>query len=361
MINKSFWSNKKVLVTGCTGFKGSWLVTWLIEMGADVYGYSLNPNTNPSMFELLDLKHKITYQEGDVRDYDKFHNFLNSVNPEIVFHLAAQALVRYSYDNPIETYQINVLGVVNVLESIRQNKNVKAVVNVTTDKCYENKEWHWGYRENEPMGGYDPYSNSKGCSELVTSCYQNSYFNPKNYGVNHNTLLASARAGNVIGGGDWAEDRLIPDMVKSFLLKKKVMIRNPLSIRPWQHVLEPLSGYLCLAQRLYEGNIKFAEAWNFGSSDGDTKNVAYIVQALCNSWGNDASWELDKEAHPHEASSLKLDCSKANNILQWSPSFCLEQALDKIVVWYKSYNTGENMYKLTVSQIEEYIKINKVK
>ena len=360
MIDKNFWANKKVLVTGCTGFKGSWLVTWLIEMGAEVSGYSLAPPTNPSMFEILNLSDKITYQEGDIRNYDNFFTFLNKVNPEIVFHLAAQPLVRYSYDNPIETYQTNVLGVVNILEAIRHNKNVKAVVNVTTDKCYENKEWLWGYRENEPMGGFDPYSNSKGCSELVTSCYQNSYFNPKDYKIKHTTLLASARAGNVIGGGDWALDRLIPDIIKSFLSNKVVMIRNPLSIRPWQHVLEPLSGYHCLAQRLFNGEKSLAEAWDFGPNDIDARNVGYIVKTLCDSWGDGVRFEIDKEVHPHEARYLKLDCAKANNVLEWYPRFSLDKALNKIIDWYKSYNAGDDMYKVTVSQIYEYININEV-
>ena len=349
-----FWQSKRVLVTGCTGFKGSWLCVWLHELGADVHGYALNPPTTPSMFNVLGLDKRINYHEGDIRNYTQFKDFLNQVNPEIVFHLAAQPLVRYSYDNPIETYHTNVLGVVNVLEAIRHNQKVRAVVNVTTDKCYENKEWQWGYRENEPMGGYDPYSNSKGCSELVTSCYQNSYFNTNSYRLKHNTLLASARAGNVIGGGDWAGDRLIPDMIKAFAEGRKVIIRNPLSIRPWQHVLEPLSGYLHLAEQLYNGNV--AEAWNFGPNDSDARNVGYIVDKLCTLWGDDSGWELDTAANPHEAQFLKLDCSKAHNILHWFPRWNLDTALDKIVAWYKAYLTQADMYQLTVAQINDYTK-----
>ncbi|MCE3268964.1 MAG: CDP-glucose 4,6-dehydratase [Burkholderiales bacterium] len=352
-IDKNFWKNKKVLVTGCTGFKGSWLVTWLLEMGANIYGYSLTAPTNPSMFELLGLKNKINYKIGNVCDYTLFSEFLNQANPEIVFHLAAQPLVRYSYINPIETYSTNVLGLVHVLEAIRQNKQVKAVVNVTSDKCYENKEWHWGYRENEAMGGYDPYSNSKGCAELVTSCYRNSYFNVQEYGKSHNILLASGRAGNVIGGGDWAADRLIVDIMHSFLNNSLVKIRNPLAIRPWQHVLEPLSAYLLLAQKLYNGDTIAADGWNIGPHDTDIKNVEYIVNRLCDLWG--AKWEEDATDHPHEANFLKLDCSRARELLGWTPRWNLDTTLNKIIQWYKSYISKEGMYKVTIEQINNYI------
>ncbi len=355
MIDKNFWLGKKVLVTGCTGFKGSWLVTWLLEMGADVYGYSLTPPTNPSMFKLLNLADKISYQVGDVRDYSQFSLFLNQTNPEIVFHLAAQPLVRYSYSNPIETYSTNVMGLVHVLEAIRHNKHIKVVVNVTSDKCYENREWHWGYRENEPMGGYDPYSNSKGCAELVTSCYRKSYFNLQEYGKSHQVLLASGRAGNVIGGGDWATDRLIADMVLAFLNNSVVKIRNPLAIRPWQHVLEPISAYLLLAQKLYSGDTMAADGWNFGPNDSDVQNVEYIVQKISGLWGNNAKWEIDTANHPHEANYLKLDCSRAREILGWSPSWSLDTTLNKITSWYKAYVSQEDMYSITVTQINEYV------
>jgi len=353
MLDKDFWSGKKVLVTGCTGFKGSWLVTWLLEMGVNVYGYSLTPPTNPSMFDLLQLNNKITYQVGDMCNYAEFSKFLNQINPEIVFHLAAQPLVRYSYSNPIETYSTNVMGVVHVLEAIRQNKQVKAVVNVTSDKCYENKEWHWGYRENEAMGGYDPYSNSKGCAELVTSCYRNSYFNVQDYGKSHHTLLASGRAGNVIGGGDWATDRLIADIMHSFLNSSPVKIRNPLAIRPWQHVLEPISAYLLLAKKLYNGDTAAAQGWNIGPNDTDIQNVEYIVEQLSSSWG--AKWEVDKAHHPHEANYLKLDCSRIREVLSWYPRWGLDTTLNKIVEWYRSYLSKEDMYDVTVRQINNYI------
>ncbi len=355
MIDKSFWAGKKVLVTGCTGFKGSWLVTWLVEMGADVYGYSLTPPTNPSMFDLLKLESKITYQAGNVCDYALFSQFLNKANPEIVLHLAAQPLVRYSYENPIETYNTNVLGLVHVLESIRQNKKVRAVVNVTSDKCYENKEWHWGYRENEAMGGYDPYSNSKGCAELVTSCYRNSYFNTQDYGKSHGTLLASGRAGNVIGGGDWATDRLIVDIMHSFLNNSPVKIRNPLAIRPWQHVLEPISAYLLLAQKLYNGDIAVSDGWNIGPHETDSRDVEYIVKQLSNLWGDNTSWEIDKANHPHEANYLKLDCSRARDILAWNPRWNLDTTLNKIVEWYRAYIAKDDMYSMTTKQINNYI------
>ncbi|MFN8769238.1 MAG: CDP-glucose 4,6-dehydratase [Neisseriaceae bacterium] len=356
MINKNLWKNKKVLITGCTGFKGGWLSAWLCELGADVYGYSLAAPTNPSIFELLNLKQKITYCEGDIRDYAKLSTFFDQVNPEIVLHLAAQPLVRYSYENPIETYQTNVLGLVNVFEAIRHNGKIKAVVNVTSDKCYDNKEWVWGYRENEPMGGYDPYSNSKGCAELVTSCYQRSYFNINEYNNTHNTLLASARAGNVVGGGDWAPDRLIPDMINSFINNSTVKIRNPQAIRPWQHVLEPLSGYLILAEHLYNGKTEFANGWNFGPNDTDVKNVGDIVNRLCAIWGNNAKWVLDQANHPHEANFLKLDCSKARLLLNWQPRFNLDQTLQYIVDWYKKYAKKEDLYQETIKQIQEYMK-----
>lgn len=383
MINQQFWHNKKILLTGCTGFKGSWLAVWLHEMGAQVFGYSLKAPTIPSMFESLHLDKKINYHEGDIRDYDKFANYLNQVNPEIVIHLAAQPLVRYSYEHPIETYQTNVLGLVNVLEAIRHNNQVKAVINVTSDKCYENHEWVWGYREHEAKGGYDPYSNSKGCAELVTSCYQNSYFNVNNYGKTHNTLLASGRAGNVIGGGDWAIDRLIPDIIRAVINQQVVKIRNPQSIRPWQHVLEPLSGYLLLAEHLYNGNTVVAGGWNFGPRDSEVKNVEHIVTRLCDLWQENATWQLDTQVDlPHEAHYLKLDCSKANLLLNWQPKWDMDETLHYIVEWYKVYADttsslrademgaaislssqrrrestakDEDLYSVTVNQINQYM------
>jgi CDP-glucose 4,6-dehydratase len=357
-MNNTFWHNKKVLITGCTGFKGSWLTTMLYEFGADIYGYALQPNTKPSMFELLSLDEKINFTIGDIRDFDNISKFINQINPEVVFHLAAQPLVLYSYQHPIETYHTNVLGLVNLFEAIRHNKGVKAIINVTSDKCYDNKEWLWGYRENEPMGGYDPYSNSKGCAELVTSCYQKSYFNIEQFNQRHNTLLSSARAGNVIGGGDWSDNRLIPDMIKSVLTKQTVQIRNPQAIRPWQHVLEPLSGYLMLAKHLYNGEVQYASPWNFGPNFEDTKTVEYIISKLCNLWGNNASWQLDvSKNYQHEANYLKLDCNKANNILNWHPKWDLDTALEKITHWYKVYQIKGDLYQMTKEQIYEYMEL----
>ncbi|MNC28204.1 CDP-glucose 4,6-dehydratase [compost metagenome] len=276
---------------------------------------------------------------------------MQNAQPEIVIHMAAQPLVRESYKNPVETYEINVMGTVNLLEAIRNCGSVTTVVNVTTDKCYENKEWHWGYRENEPLGGHDPYSSSKACSELVTSAYRNSFLNNQIEG--RTIAVASARAGNVIGGGDWAADRLVPDIIRSVMSNKAIVIRNPASIRPWQHVLEPLSGYLLLAEKLYENGEEFAEAWNFGPADTDAKPVEWIVQEICRKWEG-AYYEFDNSKHPHEAQYLKLDCSKAKAELNWSPRWNLEQALDQIIKWYQGYSNGQSVYELSLQQITEY-------
>jgi CDP-glucose 4,6-dehydratase len=354
MINTSFWKGKKVFITGHTGFKGSWLSMWLNMLGAKVSGYALTPPTNPSLFELCSISELIDSNIGDIRDIVLLHNIINRIQPEIIFHLAAQPLVRDSYKIPVETYAINVMGTVNLLEAVRQCPSVRAVVNVTTDKCYENKEWDWGYRENEPLGGYDPYSNSKACSELVTSAYRNSYFNPQNY-QEHGVGIATARAGNVIGGGDWAADRLIPDIIKAVMNDETVKIRSPYAIRPWQHVLEPLSGYLLLAQKLSENGPEYSGGWNFGPNDSDAKKVQWIVQKICSIWGASASYEIDKGNHPHEATFLKLDCSKAKNRLAWLPRWDLEQAINKIIEWNRAYYRQEDLRKISLQQIEEYM------
>ena len=353
MVKPSFWSGKTVLLTGHTGFKGSWLSLWLQFMGAKVIGYSLKPPTSPSLFETAKVTENMNSIEGDVRDFSALSAVLEKYQPEIVIHMAAQALVRYSYTNPIETYSTNVMGTVHILEAARQANSVRAIVNVTSDKCYENKEWAWGYRENEPIGGYDPYSNSKGCAELVTAAYRNSYFNPEKY-KEHGVALATGRAGNVIGGGDWAEDRLIPDIMRALTQGKTVNIRNPHAIRPWQHVLEPLSGYLKLAQKLYEDGVGYAESWNFGPSDEDAKPVQWIVEKLTQSWGNGANWELDCRDHPHEAHYLKLDCSKAKSRLNWYPHWHLDETLSAIIDWHRAYQNGENMREKTIQQIAKY-------
>ncbi|CAN1531575.1 WcaG Nucleoside-diphosphate-sugar epimerases [Methylophilaceae bacterium] len=352
-MNPAFWQGKRVLLTGHTGFKGSWLSLWLQSMGANVVGYALAPPTNPSLFEVANVAKGMISIIGDIRDLAHLRTVFAEHKPEIVIHMAAQPLVRYSYREPVETYSTNVMGTVNLLEAVRHTSSVKAVVNVTSDKCYENREWDWGYRENEAMGGYDPYSNSKGCAELVTAAYRNSYFHPEQYQT-HGVAIGSGRAGNVVGGGDWAGDRLIPDMMRAITNAQPVNIRNPHSIRPWQHVLEPLSGYLLLAQKLYEEGASYAEGWNFGPSDEDTKPVQWIVERLTKTWGDDASWKLDGGDHPHEAHFLKLDCSKAKNILNWHPQWHLNEALDKIVEWHKAYELKQDMRKITLMQIDEY-------
>jgi len=349
----NIFKNRKVLITGHTGFKGSWLCLLLNQLGADVYGYALNPPTNPSLFIEAKVEELIKSYIGDIRNFEYLWHVLQEIKPEIIIHMAAQPLVRESYKNPIETYATNVMGTVNLLEAIRQTSGIKVFVNVTTDKCYENKEWHWGYRENEPMGGYDPYSNSKGCSELVTASFRNSFFNPKNY-AQHGIGIATARAGNVIGGGDWAEDRLIPDFIRSITKGEKLKIRSPYAIRPWQHVLEPLSGYLNLASHLFLNGQKYAEAWNFGPFDNEAKDVEWITNKICAIWGDDATYEIDSTPQPHEANYLKLDCSKAKAELGWTPRWNIETSLTKIVDWTKAYNNKQNVRQLCENQIIDF-------
>ncbi len=348
-----FWDNKRVLITGHTGFKGSWLALWLQSLGARVIGYSLNPPTDPSLFDVAKIGEGMVSIIGDIRNFEALKKVFDEYRPEIVIHLAAQSLVKFSYNNPVETYSTNVMGTVNLFEVVRHSLDIKAVLNVTSDKCYENREWIWGYREDEPMGGFDPYSNSKGCSELVASAYRNSYFNPKFY-ANHGIALSSARAGNVIGGGDWADNRLIPDMLRAISQGESVNIRSPKAIRPWQHVLEPLSGYLLLAQKMYESGGSYSEAWNFGPNDNDTRSVEYIANLLISKWGQDVSWKLDKEAHPHEAHYLKLDCTKAKMILDWEPKWNLTEAIEYICLWHKAYLNGEDMKSVCLKQINNY-------
>ena len=353
-IKPAFWRDKRVFMTGHTGFKGSWLSLWLHAMGAKVTGYSLVPPTEPNLFHLCNLEQLLHSVIADVRDADQLRDAMQQADPEIVIHMAAQPLVRASYQIPVETYATNVMGTVNLLEAVRVCPSVQAVINVTTDKCYENREWHWGYRENEALGGYDPYSSSKGCSELVTAAYRNSFFHPKEH-VKHGVGLASARAGNVIGGGDWATDRLIPDSVQALTLGEPIMIRSPHAIRPWQFVLEPLSGYLLLAQRLVEEGAGFAEAWNFGPLEADAQPVAAIVQRMCARWGEKATYIIDDQQHPHEAAYLKLDCSKAHAKLQWYPKWSLNRTLDAIVAWAKAHQNGENMQTFCHEQIQAYV------
>ena len=353
MKDSSFWRDRKVVLTGHTGFKGSWLTLWLKALGARVTGYSLAPVTNPNLFSLARVSDGIESIIGDIRNREQLLNAVRASAPEIVIHMAAQSLVRESYVSPVETYETNVLGTVHLLDAVRQIPGVRSVVIVTTDKCYENREWEWGYRENEAMGGYDPYSSSKGCAELVTAAYRNSFFNPSTYS-RHGVAVASARAGNVIGGGDWAVDRLIPDIVRAIANGETVNIRNPHAIRPWQHVLEPLSGYLVLAERLYVEGTRHADAWNFGPNDSDAQPVQAIVERLTSRWGENARWKLDDRDYPHEATYLKLDCSKAHARLGWRPRWDLGHTLDNIVAWYKAATRQEDMRAVTLAQIDEY-------
>lgn len=348
-VNAAFWSGRRVFLTGHTGFKGGWLSLWLQIMGAEVHGYSLAPPTEPNLFSVAQVGDRIASSTiADIRDRAEFARAMQAAQPEIVFHLAAQPLVRQSYVDPVETYATNVMGTVNLFEAVRVIPGVRAVVNITTDKCYENREWVWGYRENEPMGGYDPYSSSKACAELITSAYRRSFLGGAGVAV------ASARAGNVIGGGDWAADRLVPDILRAFEEGHPVQIRNPDSIRPWQHVLEPLNGYLMLAERLSEGDMNYAEGWNFGPDDRDTQSVKWIVNRLAEVWGEGARWFGGVSAHPHEAVHLKLDISKARNHLGWHPQWSLEQALDHTVDWHRAWRSGMDMHNFSLQQIAAY-------
>jgi len=357
MFDVNFWKNKRVFVTGHTGFKGSWLCLWLNRLGARVAGYALAPQTEPSLFKETRIGELVSSTIADIRDLEALQAALAEARPEIVIHMAAQSLVRDSYRIPVETYGVNVMGTVNLLEAVRGCPSVRAVVNVTTDKCYENREWLWGYRENEPMGGYDPYSSSKACSELVTAAYRSSFFNTQQFPhvtPQQGATVATARAGNVIGGGDWSLDRLIPDCIRAILAGEPVAIRNPHAIRPWQHVLEPLSGYLLLAQRLCEEGAAFASAWNFGPLDEDARQVGWVVERLCASWGGGASFRLDNGEHPHEEHHLKLDCSKARAELGWRPRWTLEKALDLVVDWTRACREGKDLREVCLRQIGEY-------
>jgi len=353
-INNEFWKDKRVFITGHTGFKGAWLCLWLQSLGAKVTGFALNPPSETNLFEVAKVKSGMKSILGDVRDAALLQQSLLEAKPDIVFHLAAQALVLHSYQDPVETYSTNIMGTVNVLEAVRKSTTVKSVVIVTSDKCYDNKEWHWGYRENDPMGGYDPYSSSKGCAELVTESYRNSFFNPQKY-QEHGVAIASARAGNVIGGGDWAENRLIPDLVKAFTKGEPVKLRNPASVRPWQHVLEPLNAYMLLAQRLFEEGKSYAEAWNFGPNESDTKSTGWLVEHLASYWKQGASYQMQPEDDAaHEALYLRLDCSKARSKLGWYPVWSIEDAIVNVADWYQAYLRNEDMQAFSLKQIQQY-------
>ena len=350
-----FWRGKRVFITGHTGFKGSWLSLWLQQLGAQVAGYALGPPAaSMNLFERAQVGQGMSSVIGDVRDAAALLQALEQSQAEIVFHMAAQPLVRDSYIDPVHTYSTNVMGTVNLLEAVRITPSVRAVVNVTTDKCYENKEWVWGYREDEPLGGHDPYSSSKACSEIVTSSYRRSFF-AERVGKGRVVNVASARAGNVIGGGDWSKDRLIPDALAAFAAKKPVEIRFPHAIRPWQHVLEPLSGYLMLAQALYsEGGDQFAQAWNFGPRDDDAQSVQWIVENMAKMWSAQASWIINSTPQPHEANYLKLDVSKAKQLLKWKPRMHLLQALEMTIAWSKACMEGQDCKSQCLSQIQQF-------
>lgn len=345
-----FWSGKRVFITGHTGFKGGWLTLWLHSLGAQVAGYALEPGSDPHLFGAARVADACESHIGDIRDTERLRSAMQDFKPEILLHLAAQPLVRLSYQEPVETFSTNVMGLVSVFEATRSVSSVRAIVNVTSDKCYENREWVWGYREIDPMGGYDPYSSSKGCAELVTAAYRRSFFAKGSVG------LASARAGNVIGGGDWAADRLVPDFIRSVTRGEKLFIRNPNATRPWQHVLEPLSGYLTLAERLFN-DLSLAEGWNFGPDEESVKPVQWIAETICNAWGDGASWGLTSDADLHEAGNLSLVSAKARQQLKWQPRWTLETALQKVVEWHKAFNAREDMQKVCLRQIESFAAI----
>jgi len=354
-VNPEFWLHKRILLTGHTGFKGSWLALWLHNLGAEVTGYSLAPPTQPNLFELARVSEHMQSVAGDIREFAHLERVIQTQRPSIVIHLAAQALVRQSYHDPLGTYATNVLGTAHLLEAVRRTDGVRAVVIVTSDKCYENREVLRPYRESDPLGGFDPYSSSKGCAELVTAAYRNSFFSHAN--ERSGVAVATARSGNVIGGGDWAHDRLIPDLMRAALDHREATIRNPEAVRPWQHVLEPLGGYLLLAQKLYEHGVLYAQSWNFGPNEEEARPVSWVVERLAQLWGADVRWNVDRGEHPHEARYLRLDSAKAREQLRWQPRWNLDRALEATVTWYKAYQMGQETRPLVLEQIHSYQKM----
>ena len=352
-MNQDFWKDKKVFLTGHTGFKGGWISLWLNMMGARVKGYALEPPIKNNLFDISNIGDITDSEINDIREYETLHKSFEQFNPEIVFHMAAQPLVRESYRDPVKTYSINVMGTVNLFEAVRECKSVKTVINATTDKCYESREWMWGYRENDSMGGNDPCSSSKGCAELITNAYLRSYFDTDNY-KEHGVSLASARSGNVIGGGDWAEGSLVPDCMRSLAENKPIVISFPDAVHPWQHIADLLYGYFLLTQRLYQDGSEFASGWNFGPNYEETKPVRWVVEQLTEMWGYRDSWVAEQGNKPYEADFLKLDCSKAKSILGWYPQCGLNVSLKKTVEWYKALRDQQNMLNFTIEQIRSY-------
>lgn len=356
----SAYSGKRVLVTGHTGFKGSWLSIWLNELGAEVIGYALDPYTTRDNFLLSGISKRIIDIRGDIRDFDNLKHIFKKYSPEFVCHLAAQSLVREGYEKPKETYDVNVGGTVNILENCRKSESVRVIINVTSDKCYENKEWIWGYREIDPVGGYDPYSSSKGCSELITAAYRNSFFNSKDLKL-HGKALSSVRSGNIIGGGDWAKDRLIPDCIRTLEKGESIKIRNPHSTRPWQYILEPLGGYLLLGARMAEDPERYSSAWNFGPESSSIVRVREIVELVLKSWGS-GSWEkVAQNKKTHEAKLLALDIRKARFELDWQPCMNLPEAVNHTINWYKAIQTNDNVSNFCKNQIIKYLENMQVK
>jgi CDP-glucose 4,6-dehydratase len=357
-LEKEFFKGKKVLITGHTGFKGAWLSLLLNKLGAQVIGYALNPPSSPNLYDLVHGEKFIESYIADIRDFERLKDFIKETQPQIIIHLAAQSLVKASYKDPRFTYETNVMGTVNLLEVARNTESIKVILNVTTDKCYENKEWVWGYREDDVLGGHDPYSNSKACSELITASYRNAFFNTGEKETNE-IVVATARSGNIIGGGDWSQNRLVPDFVRSMEAQEKVVIRNPGSTRPWQFILDSLFGYLTLVEELYTEGQDYAESWNFGPGDAHNKSVRWIVSELCRNWGGNASYKIEETKNEHEAKFLKLDSSKAKSRLGWSNVYSLEEGILQTVEWYKAYLNGKMARELCEFQIDEFMKIKK--
>lgn len=351
------YKGKRILITGHTGFTGSWLTLWLLELGAKIIGYALKPPTNPNLFEIINLEEKIIHTVNDIKNEKKILSVFDRYQPEFIFHLAAQPLVRLSYKKPRLTYETNIMGTVNLLEALRKNNCAEVCIIITSDKCYENKEWIYGYREIDPMGGYDPYSSSKGCVELITNCYRRSFFNPKKYGEEHHVSLSSARAGNIIGGGDWSDDRLIPDCIKALFSGDEIVIRNPTAIRPWQYVLEPLYGYLLLGALMCEDGVKYSSGWNFGPENENLLTVEEVIKFIIDYWDG-GRYRIDSSNQYHEAKLLKLDTTKAKAFLSWNQTYAVHESLQRTINWYKAYYDnigGDEMIKLTKKEITDFI------